>query len=58
MRVLPASFLVATDGRVRFGVVGELDWSTDEAVKTVRALLPARGTRATATERLAGFGER
>jgi thiol-disulfide isomerase/thioredoxin len=58
VRVLPASFLVGTDGRARYGVVGELDWSTEEAVKTVRALLPARGARTTATERLVGFGGR
>ena len=42
VRVLPGSFLVGTDGRVRFSVIGEIDWSTDEALKTVQSLLPLR----------------
>jgi hypothetical protein len=37
--VLPASFLVDTGGRVRFSVVGELDWASDEAVRRVSGLL-------------------
>jgi peroxiredoxin len=41
VRVLPGSFLVDADGRVRYSVIGEIDWSSDDAVKTVRALLPA-----------------
>lgn len=40
VRVLPASFLVAADGRVRFSVIGEIDWATPTAVHTVRELLP------------------
>ncbi len=40
VRVLPASFLVGRDGRVRYSVIGEIDWAADEAVKTVRTLLP------------------
>ncbi len=40
VRVLPASFLVGRDGRVRYSVIGEIDWSTDEVLKTVRTLLP------------------
>ena len=40
VRVLPASFLVGRDGRVRYSVIGEIDWSTDEVMKTVRTLLP------------------
>jgi thiol-disulfide isomerase/thioredoxin len=39
VRVLPASFLVDAGGRVRFSVVGELDWTSDEAVTRVGALL-------------------
>ena len=42
VRVLPASFLVGPDGRVRYSVVGELDWSTETAMRTVRDLLPPR----------------
>jgi len=40
VRVLPASFLVGPDGRVRFGVVGEIDWMSPAAIETVRRLLP------------------
>jgi len=39
VRILPASFLVARDGRVRYRVIGEMDWASDEAVSVVRALL-------------------
>jgi hypothetical protein len=38
--VLPASFLVGSDGRVRYGVIGEIDWMSAAAVETVRRLLP------------------
>ena len=40
VRVLPASFLVDPSGRVRYSVVGEMDWARDAAVETVRRLLP------------------
>jgi thiol-disulfide isomerase/thioredoxin len=40
VRVLPASFLVGPDGRVRYHVVGEIDWTSTAAVETVRRLLP------------------
>jgi len=39
-RVLPASFLVGPDGRVRYAVIGEYDWEQDAARKAVLALLP------------------
>jgi hypothetical protein len=38
--VLPASFLVGPDGRVRYGVIGEIDWMSPVAIETVRRLLP------------------
>jgi len=40
VRVLPASFLVDAEGRVRYSVVGELDWASPAAVAAVRRLLP------------------
>jgi thiol-disulfide isomerase/thioredoxin len=40
VRVLPASFLVDPDGRVRYAVIGELDWASADAERAVRALLP------------------
>jgi thiol-disulfide isomerase/thioredoxin len=42
VRTLPASFVVGPDGLVRYWVVGELDWATDDAVARVRGLLPKR----------------
>jgi thiol-disulfide isomerase/thioredoxin len=39
VRVLPASFLVGADGRVRYSVIGEVDWTSEEAVDTIRRLL-------------------
>lgn len=41
-RILPASFLIGRDGRVRYSVVGELDWSAQANVKIVGSLLNAR----------------
>jgi thiol-disulfide isomerase/thioredoxin len=40
VRLLPASYLVDAEGRLRYSVVGELDWASDVAVDTVRRLLP------------------
>jgi thiol-disulfide isomerase/thioredoxin len=40
VRVIPSSFLIDADGRVRYSVIGNLDWSAEESVRTVRALLP------------------
>jgi peroxiredoxin len=40
VRILPQSFLVGPDGRVRYSVIGELDWASDAIVEAVRRLLP------------------
>jgi thiol-disulfide isomerase/thioredoxin len=40
VRTLPVSFLVTPDGQIRFTIVGELDWTADDTVARVRALLP------------------
>jgi peroxiredoxin len=39
VRVLPGSFLVDAEGRVRYAVIGEYDWASEGAMKTVRGLL-------------------
>ena len=39
VRVLPSSFLIAPDGRVRYSVVGEIDWASDAAVEVTQSLL-------------------
>jgi peroxiredoxin len=40
VRVIPSSFLIDTDGRIRYSVIGNLDWASEESTSTVRALLP------------------
>ena len=40
-RVLPVSFLVGADGRVRYFVIGEYDWTQDAVRKAIFALMPA-----------------
>ena len=39
-RMLPATFIVGADGRVRYSYVGELDWSREPVRKQIAALLP------------------
>jgi cytochrome c biogenesis protein CcmG, thiol:disulfide interchange protein DsbE len=39
VRVLPSSFVLGADGRVRYTVIGEMDWASPESVETVEALL-------------------
>ena len=39
VRVLPSSFLVGPDGRVRYSVIGEIDWVSGDAVELVQSLL-------------------
>jgi peroxiredoxin len=41
-RILPASFLVGPDGRIRYSLIGELDWGHDIVVSRVSELLPAK----------------
>lgn len=41
-RVLPASFLIGRDGRIRYSVRGDLDWSSDAVTRLVGELIDAR----------------
>lgn len=43
VRVLPASFVVDREGRVRYRVVGEIDWMSREIVEAVTRLVSERG---------------
>jgi len=38
VRVLPSSFLIAPDGRVRYSVIGEIDWGSDTAFEVTQSL--------------------
>ena len=39
VRLLPSSFLIAPDGRVRYSVIGEIDWAQADTVELVQNLL-------------------
>jgi thiol-disulfide isomerase/thioredoxin len=56
-RVLPASYLVGADGRIRYVVLGELDWSAAAARRVVLELIQestSRNTRASAARSAEG----
>ena len=39
-RILPTTYVVGPDGRIRFSYVGELDWSQEKVRRAIAALLP------------------
>ena len=39
VRALPSSFLIGADSRVRYAVIGEMDWASQESADTIQALL-------------------
>lgn len=41
-RILPASFVIGPDGRVRYHVVGEINWDHDLIASRISGLLPSR----------------
>jgi peroxiredoxin len=45
-KVLPATFLIGPDGRIRYSYFGDLDWSAGEARSSIEALMPREGQRA------------
>lgn len=38
VRALPATFIVGTDGRIRYTVVGEIDWLRSDVIEAIRKL--------------------
>ena len=40
-RILPASFVIGPDGRIRYSLVGDLDWDHELVVSRLVELLPA-----------------
>ena len=44
-RVLPISFLVGPDGRIRYSVVGEVDWTQERVRGAILAMLPGTATQ-------------
>ena len=41
-RILPASFVVGPDGRVRYAALGEIDWMQERVRNAIQEMLPAR----------------
>jgi thiol-disulfide isomerase/thioredoxin len=39
-RILPASFVVGADGRIRYSLIGEINWGHDLVVSRIAELLP------------------
>jgi len=39
-RILPATYIVGPNGKVRYSHVGELDWSQESVRRKIAALLP------------------
>ncbi len=46
-RFLPASFVVGPDGRIRYAVLGEMDWTGERVRDAINALLPPMGEPST-----------
>ncbi len=40
VRGIPATFIVGPDGKIRYRVLGELDWMDDEPVALIESLMP------------------
>ncbi len=40
-RILPASYIIGPDGRVRYTLVGEINWANEHVVALISELLPA-----------------
>jgi len=40
-RLLPASYIVGPDGRIRYAVIGEINWANEHVVARISELLPA-----------------
>jgi thiol-disulfide isomerase/thioredoxin len=39
-RILPSTYIVGPDGKIRYSYVGELDWSQETVRRTIASLLP------------------
>ena len=40
VKVFPSSFIVDTDGRIRYTVIGDVDWMSSKVESQIRELLP------------------
>jgi peroxiredoxin len=42
VKVLPSTFLVGADGRVRYRVIGDMDWNSEQALGVIDRLLTGK----------------
>ena len=47
-RVFPASFLIDRDGKIRYAVSGDADWTSPGTLRTIEPLLAAAPARSAA----------
>ncbi len=40
-RILPVSFVIGPDGRIRYSLIGEIRWDNEHVVSRISELLPA-----------------
>jgi peroxiredoxin len=40
-RILPASYVIGPDGKIRYTLVGEINWGHEQVVSRISELLPA-----------------
>ncbi len=40
-RILPATYIIGPDGKIRYSLVGEIDWGNEHVVSRIAELLPA-----------------
>lgn len=53
---LPTTYLIGADGRIRYQILGELEWDSPEVEERIRDLLPGRRAKGTTTAKNS-FGE-
>ena len=41
-RILPATYIIGADGKIRYSLVGEINWAHEHIVARISELLPAR----------------
>ena len=43
IQILPTSYLVDSEGRIRYGVQGALEWDSEEVIRLIETLMPKQG---------------
>jgi len=51
VKVLPTTLVIGPDGRIRYSVVGAVEWDSPPVARLIGALMPPGSQRADASER-------